>query len=114
MSLLNSFFSALKTNVMDYCDIEAPYHTKKNKNTFVLRNGGFMTMYEIMGATTFIGESGFLDQIEVLNDKLGKTLEKEGYRLEFVFIRDPKQTKKDVRKKHTSITQNSKGFRIRR
>lgn len=112
MSLLNSFFSALKTNVMDYCDIEAPYHTKKNKNTFVLRNGGFMTMYEIMGATTFIGESGFLDQIEVLNDKLGKTLEKEGYRLEFVFIRDPKQTKRTLEKNILPLRRTAKALEL--
>ena len=95
--ILNSILSSLKTNVMDYCDLEAPYTHNEYDGIFSTRNGGFMSMYEIKGATKFIGDGSFINQIEYLNDKLSKTMASPGYRLEFVFIRDPEQTKREVK-----------------
>ncbi|MEZ9709231.1 hypothetical protein AB4254_11180 [Vibrio breoganii] len=91
-NLFNTIMRTLKTNVMDYSDIEAPYLVKDEQHAFVTRNGGFATMFELAGAPSHQGIKELSHTVDLLYSKLSKTLENPGYQLDFVFIRDKNQT----------------------
>jgi intracellular multiplication protein IcmB len=84
----------LKNNVMNYCQIE----TSSGKNNLVTREGGLMSIYEIKGTFGIVGENAFLQQLESMVNGLSSGLSRPGHRLQFIFRRDPMNSKEALRK----------------
>ncbi|MFS1426444.1 hypothetical protein LMH73_004485 [Vibrio splendidus] len=96
MSLLSSLLSSFKSGAYDYCDLEAPYFDAKHKGIWATRDGGLISMYELKGAHRITGEHTFRDIVDSLKDELSKKLKDPGHVIEFVFIRDPEQSREEI------------------
>ncbi|EPP20487.1 hypothetical protein J8A87_21500 [Vibrio parahaemolyticus] len=112
MSLLSNLFSAFKAGVYDYCELEAPYFDSKHKGIWATRDGGLISMYELKGSYKMLGKHGFKDILSVLTDELSKKLKDPGHVIEFVFIRDPEQSKDIVRKQLEPIRSTMKRLQL--
>lgn len=90
-SMLNKFF---KTNVQHYIQLES----SSGENNLVTRDGGLMTCFEIKGTFGIVGEDAFIHQISSLVDGVSSGLRRPGHRLQFVFRRDPLNSKEALRR----------------
>ncbi len=90
-SILNKVF---KTNVQHYCQLE----TASGDYNMVTREGGLMTAFEIKGTFGIVGPDAFTHQIKALVDGLSSGLKKPGHRIQFVFRRDPLNSKEALRR----------------
>lgn len=91
---LSSFLNkAFKTNVQHYCQLE----TSRNLYDMVTEDGGLLTAFEIRGTFGVVGEHSFGPMIESLVDGLSSTLRRPGHRIQFVFRRDPLNSKEALR-----------------
>lgn len=97
-SFINKIF---KANVMDYCQIETASglinQSTNQSHNLVTRDGGLMTIYEIKGTFGIVGEDAFLTQLQSLVEGYSAALERPGHRLQFVFRRDPLNSKEALR-----------------
>lgn len=83
---------ALKTGMYDYINLEAPH----NEFDFVTKSGGLSTVYEIQGSYRLIGGQSLIARIDDLVLSLKGLLASPGHRLQFVFVRDPDGSDRDV------------------
>lgn len=83
-----------KSGMYEYCNIEAV----DNDKTFVLKNGGLMSMIKISGARKIIGQESIEEVITSLGDKLEGILKDPGHKVQFVFERDAKRSRREVEK----------------
>lgn len=97
-SFINKIF---KANVMDYCQIETASGlinpATNQSHNLVTRDGGLMSIFEIKGTFGIVGEDAFLAQLQSLVDGYSAALERPGHRLQFVFRRDPLNSKEALR-----------------
>ncbi|WP_082476840.1 ATP-binding protein [Pseudomonas sp. Leaf58] len=84
----------LKSSVNHYCQFE----TANDPFTMVTREGGLMTAYEIKGTFGIMGPDATRAHIDSLVDSLSSALKRPGHRLQFVFRRDPLNSKQALRK----------------
>lgn len=99
---LSGFINKIfKANVMDYCQIETASGLVNPStgacHNLVTRDGGLMTMFEIKGLFGIVGEDAFLAQLQSLVEGYSAALERPGHRLQFVFRRDPLNSKEAIR-----------------
>lgn len=92
-SIIYAFKSGVKTDLKDYSDLE----TVLNPTTIVAKDGSMATIYEIYGATKFIGDSELREIEESLFSTLTSSLQKEGHQLQFVFSKDKDRIKNHIR-----------------
>lgn len=90
-SLLNKAF---KANVHYYSQLE----TANSEFDMVTTEGGLLTAFEIKGTFGVVGEHSFGPMIDSLTDSLSSTLRRPGHRLQFVFRRDPLNSKEALRR----------------
>jgi intracellular multiplication protein IcmB len=84
----------VKSSVNHYCQFE----TANDEHTIVTREGGLMTAYEIKGTYGIMGPDATRSHINALVDSLSSALKRPGHRLQFVFRRDPLNSKEALRK----------------
>lgn len=83
----------LKSNVSHYCQFE----TANDAHTIVTREGGLMSTYEIKGTFGIMGAEATRDHINALVNSLSSALKRPGHRIQFVFRRDPLNSKEALR-----------------
>lgn len=93
-ALSNMLNKVFKTNVLHYSQLE----TSSGEFNLVTRDGGLMTAFEIKGTFGIVGAEAFREQILSLVDGLSSGLSRPGYRLQFVFRRDPLNSREALRK----------------
>lgn len=100
-TISNFITKIFKTNVMDYCQIETASGlinpSTNQSHNLVTRDGGLMSIYEIKGTFGIVGEDAFLAQLQSLVEGYSAALERPGHRLQFVFRRDPLNSKEALR-----------------
>lgn len=92
-SLAGFLNKAFKTNVQHYCQLE----TSSNVYDMVTEDGGLLTAFEIKGSFGVIGEDSFEPYISSIVDSLSSTFRRPGHRVQFVFRRDPLNSREALR-----------------
>lgn len=92
--LFSMFSGATKQGAYELCDIETAIPDEDN---LVLKNGGLCTLMELRGSYDMVGDAGFAQQCEFLYNNLKGVLNKPGHRLTFVFMRDKKSARRQIR-----------------
>lgn len=99
--LIRSLSKFFKMGMYDYCNIESVdcISTKEIEgeesdkvmasDVFVTKDGGLLSVIEVMGTLSIVGPKRFEDQLGQLIDNLSGALSEPGYRLQFIFTRDP-------------------------
>ncbi|MHD0644545.1 ATP-binding protein [Pseudomonas aeruginosa] len=87
---LNKVF---RTNVQHYCQLE----TSSGKETVVTKDGGLLTVLEIKGTSRIVGGATFGDMLRTIEDRLTMVMKAPGHRMQFVFRRDPLNSKEGLR-----------------
>ncbi|MFK4132037.1 ATP-binding protein [Pseudomonas luteola] len=93
-SLKKLISKVFKKGMYEYCNIEAiddPY-------TFVNKSGGLMSIIQISGCREIIGANAITPVVEGLSDKLSGVLKEPGHKLQFVFERDSRRSRREVEK----------------
>lgn len=93
-NLANAINKVFKTNVQHYCQLE----TASGKNELVTRDGGLVTCLEIKGTYGIVGADAFAALLQTLDEGLGAVLKRPGHRLQFVFRRDPLNSREGLRR----------------
>jgi intracellular multiplication protein IcmB len=93
-SLANMINKMFKTSVNHYCQLE----TANDPFTLVTREGGLMSAYEIKGTFGIMGVDATRAHITGLVDTLSSALRRPGHRVQFVFRRDPLNSKEALRR----------------
>lgn len=78
----------------DYCDLS----TVEDKYTLVNEDGTLTTFVEFSGTFTMLAYHGFNIALEEIEGRLAGILKKPGFKLHFVFSRDPEQAKRLIRR----------------
>ncbi len=102
------FSSASKIGMHEYCNIEA----NVSKSIFVNKDGSYSTYIKIDGSANVIENSGAVKIVEHINSKLKGLLKKKGFRLQFVFEKDPKNSEKLLKKSSDPVLNNLKRLNI--
>jgi intracellular multiplication protein IcmB len=102
------FSSASKIAMHEYCNIEA----NVTKSVFVNKDGSYSTFIRIDGSAKVIEESGVISIVNFINSKLKGVLKKKGFRLQFVFEKDPKNSESLLKKSTDPILKNLKRLNI--
>lgn len=92
-SIIYAFKSGVKMNLRDYSELE----TILNPTTIVAKDGSMATIFEVYGATKFIGNEEIAEIEESLYSALTSSLQKEGHQLQFVFSKDKDRIKTHIR-----------------
>jgi intracellular multiplication protein IcmB len=87
-----NFSDFMKLGSYNYCQIE----TNEDEYTFVTKDGGFLTVFEIHGTNKITTHEALNEKHEILSDRLKGALSSEGRRLQFVFSKDPNQSKRQI------------------
>lgn len=95
-SFIRTMNKVFKTGMYDYCNIEANNHTDKTKTSLVTKDGALMTVVKVEGTYSLIGNKRFAENMTSCLDNLSGILKKPGYKIQFVFNRDPDGAKRLV------------------
>lgn len=93
----NILGNIFKTHVSNYCQLETCRHTG-DEYDLVTKEGGLLTAFEIKGTYSIMGEVNSHSQLESLVDGLSSTMKRPGHRIEFVFRRDPLNSREALRR----------------
>lgn len=99
-SIIRSISKSFKVGMYDYCQLEAPDLVKGESEStrLVCKDGSIVSVFEILGSFVFSGKDQFRNDLNDLIGRLEGVLKKEGYQLEFVFLRDPESGYESIRK----------------
>jgi len=92
MSLIAGITDFLKSGAYNYCQLE----TNEDEYTFVTKDGGFLTVFEVFGTNKVTTHKSLVDKWEVIVDRLQGSLGTEGRRLQFVFAKDPNGSAREI------------------
>lgn len=95
--LSNIMSSIFKTNVSHLCQLETVSEYGGGFD-MVTQDGGLLTAFEIKGTFSIMGKSNYTQQLNSLVDGLSSTLKRPGHRIQFVFRRDPLNSKEGIRR----------------
>lgn len=90
--IFNIFSSSTKLHIHEYVNLEANI----GENTFINKDGSYSTFFEIKGSATPVGSNELNSAVYELESLLKGTFKKKGYRIQFVFERNPEKSKLDV------------------
>ncbi|MGD1524383.1 hypothetical protein [Vibrio harveyi] len=96
-ALVRSVTKFLKAGMYDYCNLES-VDDNGRKDTLITKDGGMTSVVEVKGGLAVIGTSLFNEQVKSLTKTLTGSLGKPGFRIQFVFSRDPSVAYRDVRR----------------
>lgn len=94
--LIRGINKFLKSGMYDYCNIETNDPEDESKTSFVTKDGGMCTVFRIDGAFSLVGEQRFKNNMEQCLNALSGALKKPGFKLQFVFSRDPDGSRRQV------------------
>lgn len=94
--LSNVLGNVFKTNISNYCQLETN-KASGDPYDMVTREGGLLTAFEIKGTYSIMGENNTYEQIHSLVDGLSSILKRPGHRIQFVFRRDPLNSREALR-----------------
>lgn len=89
-SMINKLF---KSTMQNYCSLE----TASGEN-LVTSDGGLVTAFEIKGTFGIMGANAFDEQLMSLVDGLSSGFKRPGHRVQFVFRRDPLNSREALRR----------------
>lgn len=92
----------LKAGMYDYCNIESVDDNGRN-DTLITKDGGMTSVVNVKGGLAVIGSSLFAEQVRSLSKTLSGSLGKPGFRIQFVFSRDPSSAYRDVGRSVRSV-----------
>lgn len=92
MSIFAGLADFIKVGSYNYCQLE----TNEDEYTFVTKDGGFLTVFEIHGTTKITSHKALVDKHEMILDRLQGSLAGEGRRLQFVFTKDPNGSRREI------------------
>lgn len=95
-----------KSGMYEYCNIEAV----DSKDTFVLKDGGLMSVVKIKGARQIIGQESINEVVNSLGDKLDGIVKDPGHKVQFVFERDPKRSRREVERNITPLQRSMRNI----
>ncbi|MND11577.1 AAA-like domain protein [compost metagenome] len=101
-SMVRKITKFLKAGMYDYCNLESVDESKDN-NVLVTKNGSLCSFMEINGGYTMVGESKFKNNLEFIMANLSGALSKPGFKLQFVFTRDPESSGRAIAGSISSI-----------
>ena len=122
--LIRSVSKFLKMGMYDYCNIESvdcistkeTEEDSENKivesDVFVTKDGGLTSIIEVMGTLSIVGNARFKEQIEQLLDNLSGALSEPGYRLQFIFTRDPEISARPLKPSVSAIRKTIKSLQL--
>lgn len=99
-SLSNMFNKMFKTNVQHYCQLE----TSSKGKYMVTREGGLMCTFEVEGTFGVVGNEEFYTRLNDLTDGLSSVLKRPGHKVQFVFRRDPLNSRESIRRSINAVT----------
>lgn len=123
-SLIRTLSKFLKVGMYDYCNIESidcistkdieetDREKKVESDVFVTKDGGLMSVFEIMGTLSIVGNTRFREQLDTLLDNLSGALSEPGYRLQFVFTRDPEISMRPIEPSLNGIRKSIKTLHL--
>jgi len=96
--LIRSLNKVFKTGMYDYCNIETNDHLNEENNTLITKDGGIMSVIKVDGSYSLIGKRKFKENMISCMDDLSGVLKKTGFKIQFVFNRNPDSSIRDVEK----------------
>lgn len=110
-SLIRNVTKFLKVGMYDYCNLES-VDDSKEKNVLVTKDGGLCSFIEILGGYTMVGKDKFADHLEHIISNLSGTLSKRGFKIQFVFTRDPETSGRAIAGSINSIRRTVKNLEL--
>lgn len=107
-SVVQGAFHALGHDASSYCHIE----TVLDDNTFVMSDGGLMSMLEIHGMRAMAGESEAIKVLENFEKQVSTAFRNAIQTVSVVFERDPEATVDDVRQMYQPTVNTAKRLRL--
>jgi len=114
-ALLKSASKLFRTHVFDSCNLETPDYfgsAARRDKVMVMKDGGLMSMIQVRGSWSYMGDEEFSDTLNEILKNLKATLAAPGLTLEIYFSRDPEAGAFEVRKsiKAMSLTASRLGL----
>ncbi len=101
-NLFSLFSSSTNQHMFEYVNIEANI----GKSTFINKDGSYSTFFEVKGSSSPLGKVELANLVSSLKSSLTGSLKKKGYRIQFVFERNPEQSLIDLKRNNVSIIAN--------
>lgn len=93
--VLDYFSRKSKQSISDYCDIETSFE----EGVLASKDGSLLSIIEIHGVRTLLGETNFLDNIVIpLRTALQTRFDSKGHKIQFWFQVDHDNTQREIRK----------------
>ena len=90
--LVGGLLSGLKQPLESFIQLE----TADDNYTLVARDGSLVSFVRIYGSRQMIGENEYQHILESATLKLGSKFDRPGYAMQFYFIRDPNQVRREM------------------
>lgn len=91
-SLFSFFSSFTKLHIHEYVNIESNI----GDHTFINKDGSYSTFFEIKGSATPMGDNELSRAVEEVESLIKGAFKKEGYRVQFIFERNPDKSHLDI------------------
>lgn len=122
-SVVRAITKFLKMGMYDYCNIESVdcINTQseelsddkiESSDVFVTKDGGLLTVMEVKGTLSIVGDTRFQNQIQTLVDNLSGDLSQPGFKIEFVFKRDASMSSRPIEKSLKGIRNTIKNLNL--
>lgn len=108
-SVIRSVSKFFKMGMYDYCNIES-VDDDPERTVLVTKDGGLCTFIEISGSFGIVGTDKFESQLSLFVSKLSGALSKPGFRLQFVFTRDPDNSYRPIQSSLNSVRRTVKSL----
>lgn len=99
MSILSGLSDFLKVGAYNYCQLE----TIEDEHTFVTKDGGFVTIFEVLGTSMITSHKALADKHETYVDRLQGNLATPGFRIQFVFSRNPEGSLREIQEMNKPV-----------
>ena len=110
-SAIRKITKFLKMGMYDYCNLESVDEFGDN-TVLVTKDDGLCTFIEIIGGYTMVGNDRYESNLEHIMATLSGTLSKPGFKLQFVFTRDPKTSKRAIASSIKSVKNTVKNLEL--
>lgn len=102
-SIIRNIHKIFKTGMYDYCNLESNDSEKGVNTNFVNKDGGLSCVIRIDGTNEIMGKNKFKQLVNLLQQNMQGILKEPGYKMQFVFTRDPDNSIFEVKKSLNKI-----------
>ncbi len=95
-SFIRGFNKLMKTGMYDYVNLECNDPEDASGINLITKDGGFVSVFKIDGSFMLVGDESFRQNLNDVVTALTGALKKPGYKIDFVFRRDPQDSKRRV------------------